>query len=77
MGPQAFLLLVKVIDGALFAIEHAPKLLAAWRGHLALIRTLINEQREPTPEEWAGVDATASKQAAILRAVVEGDEDGG
>lgn len=76
MGPQTFLLLVKVIDGALFAIEHAPKLLAAWRKHLALIRTLIHEQREPTSDEWASVDETASKQAAALRAVVEADENG-
>ena len=74
MGPQAFLLLVKVLDGALFAIEHAPKLLAAWRGHLKLIRTLITEQREPTPAEWQAVDDTAAAQAASLRAVVEADE---
>jgi hypothetical protein len=77
MGPQAFLLLVKVIDGALFAMEHAPKMLAAWRGHLGLIRTLINEDREPTPAEWQSVDDTAQAQADALRAVVEGDENGG
>jgi len=73
MTGGTLLLLVKIIDGIAFAVEHAPAMIAKWRGHLALIRTLINEQRDPTDAEWAEVDATASAQTDALRAVVEAD----
>jgi len=57
----------------MFAIEHAPAMMAKWRGHLGLIRTLINEQRDPTDAEWQTVDATAQDQTNALRAVVDAD----
>lgn len=73
MTQATVLLLLKVFDGALFAIEHAPALLAKWRGHIGLIKTLIKEQRDPTDAEWAAVDATAQDQTDALRAVVDAD----
>lgn len=73
MTGATLLLLVKIIDGAMFAIEHAPKMISAWRSHLGLVRTLIHEQREPTDAEWASVDETAKAQTDALRAVVDAD----
>lgn len=73
MTQATVLLLLKIFDGAMFAIEHAPALLSKWRGHLTLIRTLINEQRDPTDAEWSSVDATAKDQTDALRAVVDAD----
>ena len=73
MTQATVLLLLKVIDGALFAMEHAPALMAAWRGHIAKIKKMIEENRDPTAEEWAEVDQTANEQTDALRAVVEGD----
>ncbi len=67
------LLLLKIFDGFMFAVEHAPALMAKWRGHLALIKTLIAENRDPTVAEWATVDATAKEQTDALRAVVDAD----
>ena len=73
MTQATVLLLLKVIDGALFAMEHAPALMAAWRGHISKIKKMIEENRDPTAEEWAEVDQTANEQTDALRAVVEGD----
>ena len=73
MTQATVLLLLKVIDGALFAMEHAPALLAKWRGHIGLIKTLIKENRDPTDAEWQTVDDTAKDQTDALRAVVESD----
>ena len=73
MSGATLLLLVKIIDGIAFAVEHAPAMISAWRSHLGLIRTLIHEQREPTDAEWAKVDATAKEQTSVLRAVVDAD----
>lgn len=73
MTGATLLLLVKIIDGAMFAIEHAPKMMSAWRAHLGLVRALIHEQREPTDAEWQAVDATAKEQTDVLRKVVEAD----
>jgi len=76
MTGATVLLLLKVLDGFMFAVENAPKLVAAWRGHLALIKTLIAENRDPTDAEEAAVQATATRQTDVLRAVVEADENG-
>ena len=73
MTGATLLLLVKILDGFMFAVENAPKLVAAWRGHLVLIRTLISEQRDPTDAEEAAVEATAQRQTNALRAVVDAD----
>lgn len=73
MTQATVLLLLKVIDGAMFAIEHAPALLSKWRGHIASIRKMIEENRDPTDAEWAEVDATAKSQTDALRAVVDSD----
>ncbi|NIT36969.1 MAG: hypothetical protein GTN49_10810 [candidate division Zixibacteria bacterium] len=73
MTQATVLLLLKVIDGALFAMEHAPALMAKWRGHISKIKKMIEENRDPTPEEWAEVDATAQSQTDALRAVVDQD----
>lgn len=67
------LLLLKIFDGVMFAVEHAPALIAKWRGHIALIKTMIREQRDPTAQEEATVAATAQEQTDALRAVVEAD----
>lgn len=73
MGPETLLLLVKIVDGIAFAVEHAPAMIGKWRGHLTLVRTLIHENRAPTPAEWDAVDQTAKDQTDALRAVVEAD----
>jgi len=67
------LLLLKIFDGVLFAIENAPRLVAKWRGHIGLIKKLISEGRDPTTAEWDSVEATAKDQTDALRAVVESD----
>ena len=73
MTAGTLLLLVKIIDGAMFAVEHAPAMIAKWRSHLGLVRALIHEQREATDAEWQAVDDTAKEQTNVLRAVVEAD----
>ena len=73
MTQATVLLLLKVFDGFMFAVEHAPALIAKWRGHIGLIKTLINEQRDPTDAEWQTVEDTAKSQTDALRAVVEAD----
>ena len=73
---STLLLLVKIVDGLAFAVEHAPGMIAAWRGHLATVRKIIAENRDPTAEEWQTVEDTAKAQTDALRAVVEADENG-
>ncbi len=73
MTPSTVLLLLKIFDGFMFAVEHAPALMAKWRGHLALIKTLIAEKRDPTDAEWQTVEDTANAQTDALRAVVDAD----
>lgn len=73
MTPSTVLLLLKIFDGFMFAVEHAPALLAKWRGHLALIKKLIAENRDPSDAEWQAVADTGKAQTDALRAVVEAD----
>lgn len=73
MTPSTVLLLLKIFDGFMFAVEHAPALIAKWRSHLALIKKLIAEKRDPTDAEWQAVADTATEQTDALRAVVEAD----
>lgn len=73
MNAGTLLLLVKVIDGIAFAVEHAPAMISKWRSHLGLIRTLIHEKREATDAEWQTVEDTAKEQTDVLRKVVEAD----
>ena len=73
---STLLLIVKIVDGLAFAVEHAPAMISKWRGHLALVKKIIGENRDPTAEEWATVDATAKEQTDVLRAVVDADENG-
>ena len=74
MTQATVLLLLKVIDGALFAMEHAPALMAAWRGHIAKIKKMIEENRDPTAEEWQAVDDTANEQTDALPELTLEDE---
>ena len=73
---STLLLIVKIVDGLAFAVEHAPAMISKWRGHLATVKKIIGENRDPTAEEWAKVDATAKEQTDVLRAVVDADESG-
>ncbi len=74
MDPNVALLLIKVLDGVLFAIQHAPRLIDRWRGHLGLVKLMIAENRGPTEAEQLTVDADYDRLSNRLQAIVDADE---
>ena len=73
MNSAIFLFGIKILDLTLLALEHAPALLAGLRDDLALIPIMVRENRTPSIEEWAALDAKTAELSARLQAVAAAD----
>ena len=76
MSPILASILLKVIDGVIFAIENAPEAATKWTAHLRSIRTMIAEGRDPTVAETAAADGEAKAQEDALQSAVDRNENG-
>lgn len=68
MTPATALLVIRVLDLLAFALLKGPEVKARYDRAVAKIRELIEEGREPTPEEFAEVVAESDAATERLRA---------
>lgn len=57
MNPSTVLLLIKAIDLLAMGLEHGISIKDEIDRTTALIRKMVEEGRDPTPEEWADLDS--------------------
>ncbi len=56
MSPNALLLLLKGLDLLVLGIQAAPAVRRAFGDITLSVRGMVEEGRDPTPEEWAQLD---------------------
>ena len=56
MTAATLVLLVQGLDLLVLGIEMAPQIRAAFQDMTAAVRTMVEEDRDPTPAEWATLD---------------------
>jgi len=68
MNPATALLLIRVLDLLAFAVLKGPEVKARYDRAITKIRELIEQEREPTSEEFAEVLAESGAATERLRA---------
>ncbi len=57
MSPKTSLLILRLLDLIALGASLAPEIMARYRDISAKVRTMVEEDRDPTPEEWGELDA--------------------
>ncbi len=57
MNPRTAQLILRLLDMIALGASLAPEIMARYRDTSAKVRTMVEEGRDPSPEEWAELDA--------------------
>ncbi len=57
MNPRTAQLILRLLDMIALGASLAPEIMARYRDTSAKVRTMVEEGRDPTPDEWADLDA--------------------
>jgi hypothetical protein len=60
MSPSSALLIIRLIDLLALGMTVAPEIMARYSALRDKVRQMVEEGRDPTPEEWAAMDAETS-----------------
>lgn len=71
MNPATALLILRVLDMLVAGLELAPALKRRASGATARIKVMIEEDRDPTPEEWDELLVETDNLTDSIRAAVE------
>ena len=66
MSPEVALLIVRILDLLAFGLRHAPEMVAEVRTLNAKVREMVEQNRDPSPEEWADLEARLERASAAL-----------
>ena len=66
MTPEMVLLIVRVLDLLAFGLRHAPEMVAEVQALNERLRVMAAENRDPSPEEWADLDARIERARHAL-----------
>ena len=56
MGPGTIMMIVKLLEVMSLGLTVGPQIAGQIKGNLSKLRTMVEEGRDPTPEEWAEID---------------------
>lgn len=61
-------LILRLVELVAFGLTHAPEVMLEVQKLADEIRAMVNEDRDPTPEEWAALDARLARARVALAA---------
>jgi len=61
-------LILRLVELVAFGLTHAPEVMLEVQALADEIRTMVDEDRNPTPEEWAALDARLAQARVALAA---------
>lgn len=67
MSAATMLTVLKLVDLVATAAVMLPEIRARYDALSALVKTMVEEGRDPTPEEWAALNAETDDLMAQLR----------
>ncbi len=68
MNPQTALMILRMVDLLAAGLQLAPEIRARYAATSAKVKKMVTEGREPTPEEWAALDAETDDLLAQINA---------
>jgi len=66
MTPEMVLLILRVLDLLAFGLRHAPEMVAEVQTLNAKVREMVEQNRDPSPEEWADLEARLERARHAL-----------
>lgn len=67
MNPSTMLAVLKIVDLVATAAVMLPEIRARYDTLSSMVKTMVEEGRDPTPEEWAALNAETDDLMAQLR----------
>ena len=65
MSPEVALLIVRILDLLAFGLRHAPEMVAEVRTLNAKVREMVEQNRDPSPEEWRSEERRVGKECRL------------
>ena len=66
MAPSTALLVLRLVDLLAMGVQLAPEIRARFDDASARVKRMVEEGRDPTPEEWAEIDAETDASIAAI-----------